>query len=298
MKTTDSHLFRIADFLVGIDFAPSTVNGMSLIPSLEPFRCRDDAAGDMLFHLTVDDSLPVIKKQHRERIGCFDTGNGETAVDRLSDGGYQYIIRDIGHSDCCLLQTDKHFADCRCALNGDTMMRAYGLMNALMLIFAFAGGRRRTLMVHASALLYNGRGYAFIAKSGTGKSTHVNQWMRAIDGCEILNDDTPILRLMPDGVYIYGTPWSGKTTCYRQRKAPLAAITRIERATTNSIERHATLQAFACLYPSCSTMKWDSDIFDDLCRNVTSIVETTPIYTLHCLPEEAAAKLCHATIAT
>lgn len=306
------HLFCVADFVVRITFAPSQVNGMFLIPSFEPFRTSDESVrvaqceqtsapvqsstAPLLFHLTVDDSLPPIRAHGRERIGCFDTGNGETAVDRLPDGGYQYIIRDIDHGDCCLLQADKSFANCRCALHGDYTMRSFGLMNALMLIFAFAAGSHSTLMVHASALRYGGRGYAFIARSGTGKSTHVNQWMRAVAGTEILNDDTPIVRIIGDDVFIYGSPWSGKTTCYRQVKAPLGAITRIERAQVNSIERLRPIQAFACLFPSCSTMKWDKDIFDALCRNITTIVERIPIYTLYCLPDEAAAELCHATV--
>lgn len=298
MKAPDGHLFSIADFTVAIDFAPSPVNGMALIPSFEPFRCdeAEHPTDDLLMHMLVDDSLSLVRGSDRERIGCYDTGNGQTTVDRLADGGYQYIIRDIDRSDCCLLQTDKSFARCRCALHGDSTMRAYGLMNALMLSFAFAASRHGTLMVHASTLLHGGSGYAFIARSGTGKSTHVNQWMRAIDGTELLNDDTPIVRITPQGVVVYGSPWSGKTPCYRQRHAPLAAITRIDRGTTNSIDRHAPVQAFACLFPSCSTMKWDTDIFDALCRNVADVVERVPIYTLHCLPDEAAAMLCHTTI--
>ena len=43
-------------------------------------------------------------------------------------------------------------------------------------------------------------------------------------------------------------------------------------------------------------MKWDEDIFRRICNTVTKIVETTPIYTLHCLPNKEAAILCNKTI--
>ena len=50
-------------------------------------------------------------------------------------------------------------------------------------------------LFHAAVVSYAGRGYAFAAKSGTGKSTHVAQWMHALgDRVAVVNGDKPILR--------------------------------------------------------------------------------------------------------
>lgn len=50
-------------------------------------------------------------------------------------------------------------------------------------------------LLHAAVVSYGGRGFAFAAKSGTGKSTHVAQWMRALgDDVTVVNGDKPILR--------------------------------------------------------------------------------------------------------
>lgn len=50
-------------------------------------------------------------------------------------------------------------------------------------------------LLHAAVVSYAGRGFAFAAKSGTGKSTHVAQWMRALGGdVTVVNGDKPILR--------------------------------------------------------------------------------------------------------
>ena len=84
--------FRIADFNVSIIFKESRYNSMRLLPSFEPFRVNEFPDDKCFFQLTVDDMLPAIKGEGRERIGKFDTGNGDTIVDRLPDGGYQYII--------------------------------------------------------------------------------------------------------------------------------------------------------------------------------------------------------------
>jgi hypothetical protein len=39
-------------------------------------------------------------------------------------------------------------------------------------------------------------------------------------------------------------------------------------------------------------MKWDEELYDHLCQSLSSIITTTPIYTLHCLPDEEAAQVC------
>lgn len=296
MTDISTNHFVIAEHFITIIFKGIRYNNMGLLRSFEPFRTNARHDRPVFFELVVDDTLPPVKKEQRERIRKFETGNGETVVDYLTDGGYQYIIKDFKGNECCLLQTNKDFNKCYCALNGNYDMRCFGLNNALMLVFAFAGSRNDTLLIHASLVRNNGYGYAFIAKSGTGKSTQVSLWLRHIPGCDLMNDDNPIVRVIDGEPYIYGGPWSGKTPCYRQVKARLGAVTRIDRATQNSIEKLPPIEAFASFLPSCSSMKWDSDIFHSICDTVTKVVETTPIYTLHCLPDEAAARLCYQTI--
>lgn len=305
----DTYFFSIAEHLVRLDFCPSTAeegsgrvtagfqNDLRLLPSFATFRTEESEGRPLFFRLRIDDTLRPVPKEQRERIRKFDTGNGETVVDLLSDGGYQYIIKDICGRECCLLRTNKDFDECECALNGNYNMRSFGLNNALMLIFAFAGSRQDTLLIHASLVRQNGYGYAFIAKSGTGKSTHVSLWLRHLPGCDLMNDDNPIVRIIDGEAFIFGGPWSGKTPCYRNVKARLGAITRIDRAESNSIEKLPPIEAFASFLPSCSSMKWDEDIFNRICNTVTKIVETTGIYTLHCLPNEEAAIICHDAIA-
>ena len=294
--TTQRYLFRIADFYVRVIFKESSVNGLQLLSSMLPFMLEEDTEESLLFQLTVDDELSIVSKEHRESVGRFDSGNGLTVVHRLEDGGYQYIIKDIYQRECCLLQTNKSFSECRCALNGNEDMRSFGLTNALMIIFSFAGSTHQALLIHASTVMHNGYGYAFTAKSGTGKSTHTGLWIKYIPGTELMNDDNPIIRVIDNKTYIYGSPWSGKTPCYRQIKAPLGAITRIDRALKNSIEKLSPIEAFASLLPSCSNMKWDEDIFHGICNTVTRVIETTDIYTLHCLPDQEAAEICHKEI--
>ncbi len=295
-RAKETRFFQVA----GLTFAISFVGydrGFRLLPSFHPFEktdCDKDAA---LFTLTVDDNVCPLPKEQRERIREFDTGNGITVVDQLQDGGYQYIIKDVNTAECALVITDKDFAHCRCALKGNALMRSYGLNNALMLVYAFAGASKDTVLMHASVVRQGGFAYAFIAKSGTGKSTQVSNWLKHIPGCDMINDDNPVVRIIGKECFIYGSPWSGKTPCYRDVKATLGAVTRIDRQLSNSVERMSAVEAFISLLPSVSSMKWDVELYKQICRTVTRIVERIPIYILHCLPDRNSAEVCHEAIA-
>ncbi len=291
----ENNFFCIAEHTISINFCDLGDNNIGLLSSFGIFRCEAKESTALFFSLTVDDKL---RPEHDKKlIRNFDTGNGNTAVYVLPDGGYQYIIKDIYDRDCCLLICHNQFRECKCALNGDWTMRSFGLNNALMLAFAFAGAYQETLLIHASCIVSGEKGYPFTAKSGTGKSTHTSLWMKHIEGCELLNDDNPIIRVINGQAFIYGSPWSGKTPCYRNVKVRLGAIVNIERAKRNYIERLPVVQAFASLLPSCSSMKWDEELYGNQCQILSKVMEQTPVYTMHCLPDEEAAHVCHDAIA-
>ena len=292
-----THYFCIAEHLIKIVFQESPYNSMRLLASFQPFNVNDDDNDKTpLFTITIDDTTMPVDKTLRERIRDFDTGNGDTIVDRITTGGYQFIVKDLNAKPCALLVANEDFSDVHCALNGNFDMRRFGLNNVMMLTYAFAGSLHDTLLIHASLVRHQGYGYAFIAKSGTGKSTHTSLWMRYIPDCDLMNDDNPVVRVIDGKPYIYGSPWSGKTPCYRNVKAPLGAITRIDRAPANSIERLRPVEAFTSVLPSCSSMKWDKRLYRSLGDTITRIIETTPIYILHCLPDKEAAEICRKEI--
>ncbi len=295
-RTTTERFYSIADLCIKITFVGNRNNETDLLPSFRIFR-TDAPASEILFSLTVDDDLRPINKNCRERVGTFDTGNGDTIVDAASSGGYQFIIKDVKRRNCCLLQSNDDFSVCSCALNGDKAMRSFGLNNAIMMAFAFSGSFGNTLLMHASAIRHGKWGYAFTAKSGTGKSTHTSLWIENIPGCDLINDDNPVIRIINGEAYIYGSPWSGKTPCYRNTKALLGAIVKIERAKENRITKLTPTMAFSQILPSCSTMKWDRTVFRNTCDTVIKLIElSTSNYTLECLPNKEAAILCHSTI--
>ena len=287
--------FSIAEFSIKLIFKKGGLNSLCLLPSFNPFKIERQSEDSKLFELLIDDEVTPIMKSERIRIKTIDTGNGNIIVDK-TQLGYQFVINDLKGNNCCLLITNKEFTKCQCALNGNYDMRSFGLNNAIMIIFAFASCKYNALLVHASLVRKDGYGYAFIAKSGTGKSTQVSMWLRHIPDCDMMNDDNPIIRIIDGKPWIFGSPWSGKTPCYRNVKAQLGAVTQIDRASVNSIEKLSPIDALVNFIPACSSIKWDERIYDEIIRNITQVIETTPFYMLHCLPNRESAVICNSAI--
>ena len=164
--------------------------------------------------------------------------------------------------------------------------------NALMVLFALATADKDTVLFHAAVVSHEGRGYMFLGPSGTGKSTHARLWLENIAGTELVNDDNPVVRR---GV-VYGSPWSGKTPCYRHVNYPLGGIVVLSQAPHNKIWRLSGLHAYTALVASISGMRWDARIADGLHRTENALASSVPTWHLECLPNEEAAILCRTTI--
>ena len=162
-----------------------------------------------------------------------------------------------------------------------------------MMIFAFASAHLSVLLLHSSTVFRHGKAHLFLGKSGTGKSTHSSLWLKHIPDTDLLNDDNPAIRVDQDGIVkVYGTPWSGKTPCYRQLSFPVGSIVRLHQAPHNKMSRLTSIMAFSAFAPSCSIMQWDKYSAHAELHTIEQVVNKVPIYDLDCLPNEEAAQLC------
>lgn len=257
--------------------------------SFKPFEVKTSGEHKTVCRIVVDDKTQPLPKEEMRFVKDVDTGNGIIKVMRHSlngiDIGYQFVIYDVAGNSAALLLADNSFNNCTCALKGNMTRRIYGFNSAVMLCFAFATASKSTLLVHASMVRHNGIAYAFIAKSGTGKSTQVANWLRYIPNCDLMNDDNPIFRVEHGTVMAYGSPWSGKTPCYRNVSSPLGGVAKINRNKINRLDRLNAITAFTDLLASCSMMKWDVTLYKEISATIGRIVSCVPIYMLHCLPD-------------
>ena len=148
--------------------------------------------------------------------------------------------------------------------------------------------------IHSSAVVCDGKAYLFSAPSGTGKSTHTEKWIRLF-GAHYLNDDKPIIRLV-DGQWIaYGTPWSGKHDLSTNEGVPLGGIACLRRGEKNTIRPMDPADAIP-YFMSQSVFHLSQDQTLKKLELMDKIIRTVPIWELHCLPDDDAAILSHATM--
>lgn len=170
-----------------------------------------------------------------------------------------------------------------------------GLVLTSMLRIAFAQAilRRDGISIHASTVIADGRAWIFLGKSGTGKSTHARLWLRNIPGSRLLNDDNPAVRLVDGKAVAFGTPWSGKTPCYRNESAPIGGIVRLVQGDADIFTEKDEVAALVALLPSCSVVHSDAALQSRLCNTLARLIELVPVGELKCLPDNESAIICY-----
>ena len=224
--------------------------------------------------------------------------NGQARIELYHiEGGWRFEMAPTAKAPtCCWLETDEDYTRATLSITPKRRSALFAINNSLMILYAFRTASMGTLEMHSSVVIRDGKGYMFLGKSGTGKSTHSRQWLETFPGTELLNDDNPVIRADGTGVRVYGTPWSGKTPCYRKLDVPVGAIVRIRQSPENRATRLGLVEAYASVYSSCSGLKAERKIADGLHATLEQVVTTVPCFVLDCRPDHEAAEVCYEAV--
>lgn len=148
------------------------------------------------------------------------------------------------------------------------------------------------MMLHSSCVVYDGKAYLFSAASGTGKSTHTQLWLKRFPGSFILNDDKPAIRITEDGIFAYGTPFSGKTDLNVNTGVPIGGICVLQRGETNHIEKITVEEALFNILNQ-TVRPYNEEEMDKLLKTLDKVIENVPVYRLSCNMELEAAEVAY-----
>lgn len=285
-----TRLYTVAGHTFSIELPAD--NGIAAeMKQYEPFAI-DGSDGETVFRLTVadDDSFlegltPTIEMNQDDDGSQIVAGNCS---------GKPYFEFQLWGKTAARMITNGTYTEGTAVLYDNAL---FGINNALMVLYALSTADKQTALFHSSVVSYKGRGYMFLGISGTGKSTHTGLWLRNIEGTQMVNDDNPVVRQTADGIKVFGSPWSGKTPCYRNVSYPLGALVQLSQAPHNAIRRLSPLEAYAALMPSISGKRWDARVADGLHRMETTIISEIPMFHLECLPDADAARVCCQAVA-
>ena len=256
----------------------------ALIGNYEPFACD---GGKPLFTLIEDSgAVPEYTEVYRKEGLPYIYG-------RTASGNNVYEFMESRNSGMCLI-CSKDNREGRLIMMGGYLKEK--LNRSVMIMYALATAGNDTLVLHAVVVSCEGKGYIFLGPCRTGKSTHARLWLLHVEGTKLVNDDFPVVR---DGV-VYGSPWSPITPCYRNVSYPIGGIVSLSQAPYNRIHRISGIEAYLTLYCrdfiSCLGYPIPEDIDKGMHQTKDKLAQTIPMWHLECLPDEAAARLCHDTI--
>ena len=111
----------------------------------------------------------------------------------------------------------------------------------------------------------------------------------------ILNDDKPAIRILDDGIYAYGTPFSGKHDISENKKVKLKSICFIEQSKINYIKRLEPKEAVDLFYEQTFKNLNEKEIlkFFDI---LDKILKEIPVYKLFCDMSGEAVELSYSTM--
>lgn len=149
------------------------------------------------------------------------------------------------------------------------------------------------MLIHSAAIAVDGKAYLFSAKSGTGKTTHINLWLKKFgDRAVIINGDKPLIREIDGVLKVFGTPWCGKEGINQNTSAPIEGICILNRGEENKIEQISKIDALAELMGQTirpeegGAMMKLLDVLDKVIMNI-------PVYRLHCNMDIEAAEVAY-----
>ena len=285
---TNRHIYQVAGHVFEVTL-PSNDPLAQQMSQYEPFRLLGTDQ-KLAFRLQVVAERPAkgefVREIHQDDDGSeilAGSVDGHPCFDFLLCGKWQ-----------ARLWTDDAYREAVLYAEGE---RLFGLNDALMVMFALSTAEQQTLLMHASVVSYQGAAYLMLGKSGTGKSTHTRLWLEHIKGTELVNDDNPVVRIIDNQAFVFGSPWSGKTPCYRNVHHPIGAFIQLSQAPLNEIRRIKGIEAYAALVPSVSGKRWDKRIADGLHETENWMAGHVPMFHLRCLPDGDAARICCRAVA-
>ena len=147
------------------------------------------------------------------------------------------------------------------------------------------------MLMHCAAVAVDGEAYLFTAKSGTGKTTHINLWREKFgDRFVVVNGDKPILRIRRGKFYACGTPWRGKENYGHNIVAPVKAVCILERGEKNEIKKIAPHEAISTVLTQTLRTN-DMYEMEKMLVLIDKLLASVPFYLLRCNMDPEAAEV-------
>ncbi len=141
------------------------------------------------------------------------------------------------------------------------------------------------IMLHASGITDNNKGFIFSGFSGVGKSTMASLWLKK--GAHIVNDDRLIIRKNGSNYYMYNTPMYYKDN---PKKSLINNVFLLKQSPVNKALKLHGATAITRLLAFCVQHDYDKILIEKVLETITDLSSQIPIYELGFYPNDHIIK--------
>ncbi|MCX6332984.1 MAG: hypothetical protein NT092_01605 [Bacteroidia bacterium] len=138
------------------------------------------------------------------------------------------------------------------------------------------------IMIHASGVNHEGRGYLFSGVSGKGKTTMAKLWDNA--GASVIHDDRLIVRKTESGYKMFNTPVYNND---EPKESQLDKIFLIEHGERNELIPVSGATAVSMVMANCIQHNWDPVMVSRLIGSVTFLCSAVSVVILPFRPDKS-----------
>lgn len=281
--------FQVADLTFAVSL-PVSWTLEDWLPSFVPFEVPHTDSGSLLLDFEVSE-ISVGSFVDGEVWSISRYGSGNLRLIKLMNGFQVEWInnrQEVVH----FMQADGYFRKIVAFIQPKDKEASGVLAAFIHVVYSQAILLYKRVSVHASAVCLGGKAYLFMGRSGTGKSTHAALWMGCFPDCELLNDDNPIVCVEDGAAWVYGSPWSGKTVCYKNKKVMISGMIRLQQSGRNRFFCQEEVLAFTTILSGCSVIGRDGRLHGYLCDTLVELVGKVKVGLMECRPDMEAVCLC------
>lgn len=171
----------------------------------------------------------------------------------------------------------------------------YPIFNDLEIVFFVNWlGSFGDLLLHASGVVMDGKGYAFIGTAGAGKST-LAATLAKDRAVTVLGEDQVILRFMDGRFWIYGTPWHLNPDMCSAQGVPLEKLFFLDRNGSNGTKFIKPIEGITNILKTAFIPYYRPNVVSKIMDRLTILAEQVPFHSLsYTLGSDVQALIRHA----
>lgn len=138
---------------------------------------------------------------------------------------------------------------------------------------------RGDLMLHASGVILDGKGYAFLGKSTAGKST-LAATLAKHHNTLVLGEDQVVLRHLEDKFWIFGTPWHENPEMCSPKGVPLDGLFFLDREAEPGIQEISAFDGVFRIMQTAFVPYYRPELIPGILDNLALLSSEVPFYQL------------------